>query len=705
MRLRDKFLTSGADRVESVIEEIEYGRTDHLPGVQTVTVVLGVSWSLFQLSLPYFVRLSSDIVKAVHLSFALALALVCFPAFPRLLHKGYWNGAPSWQRHATTAGSYLVAAAAVLAAAHFALDYEGIAARQGMPIPRDYVVGIGLVLLLLEASRRAHGPILGVVAVLFVALSFCGERLPAFMAFNNETAAGMLGNLTMSTEGIYGVPLDVSANTVFLFVLLGAVLEKTGGGKYFVDLAFSLLGGFKGGPAKAAVLASGMTGLVSGSSIANTVTTGTFTIPLMKRGGYPPEKAAAVEVAASTNGQLMPPIMGAAAFLIAEYCNMQYLEVVRAAFVPAVVSYLALIYITHLEAVKLGLEGLPKEERPPFRRTFLGGLHFLVPLAMLITLLVLRYSPQFSAFWSIVVLAATILVRDQVRAWRHGQRELRPVKRALAGLRQTGTVLVDSLVTGARNMVGIGVAVAVAGIIVGVMAGPPGGVVTDVVEKLAGGNLYLILGLTAVMALVLGMGLPTTATYIVLSSLLAIPIARLARSFGIEVEPIAIHLFCFFFGILADDTPPVGLAAYAGAAIAKSDPIKTGIQGFTYDLRTALLPFMFFFNPDLLLLGITSIGGVAAVFAIGSIAMVAFTSAQQNHLVIRTHWVERIALLAVTLLLLWPQLGRKLAGIPKNSTYALGIAGFALLCAIQLARDRRKPVGMLPASTRSEISR
>jgi TRAP transporter 4TM/12TM fusion protein len=472
----------------------------------------------------------------------------------------------------------------------------------------------------------------------------------------------------MSTEGIYGIPLYVSASMVFLFVLLGAMLEKSGGGKYFVDLAFCLLGPFRGGPAKAAVLASGLTGLVSGSSIANTVTTGTFTIPLMKKSGYPPEKAAAVEVAASTNGQLMPPIMGAAAFIIAERCHMPYLAVVRAAFVPAVVSYIALIYITHLEACKLGLEGIPRADLPRFGRVFLGGIHFLIPLFVLLALLIQRFSPEFAAFWAIVTMAALIMVRAQVVALRsrssHG-----------AAFREGLAVIWDSLVAGGRNMMTIGVAVAAAGIVVGVMTLGPGSLVTQVIDKLSGGNLVLMLLMTAVISLLLGMGLPTTANYIVVSTLVVPAILTLGNQAGLVVPLITAHLFCFFFGILADDTPPVGLAAYAASAIAESDPIKTGVQGFYYDLRTAILPFMFFFNEELLLLGVHSPLRMVFVFVCALIAMCSFAAVTQQFFLLKLNLAESGALTVVMILLLRPGI---VADRYPTSTVTLQLAALVL---------------------------
>ncbi len=700
---------SGAAAAQQMAQEAEFGsrRLEGFTG--TLIGLLAAGWSLFQLSLPYFVMLTSDIVRAVHLAFAMALVFLSYPALKKKKLTGVFSFLSRHER--TPLADIVLAVVGAGAAAYYAYDIVGLGQRQGLPLPRDYVLGILLLVLLLEAARRALGPALPAIAALFIGVSFLGPELPDFMAFKRVTPQSLISQLTMTTEGVYGVPLGVSASTVFLFVLFGAMLEKSGGGQYFVQLAFSLMGRFKGGPAKAAVLASGLTGLVSGSSIANTVTTGTFTIPLMKKAGYPPEKAAAIEVAASTNGQLMPPIMGAAAFIIAERCGLPYFEVVRAAFIPAVISYLALIYITHLEAGKLGLKGVPREELPRFWKVFRGGAHFLIPLAFLIYLLIIqRLSPELSAFWAIVALAALVLLRN---LWQ-GRRDGRPLAEALESSRR---FVWESLVAGGRSMMGIGVAVAAAGIIVGIMTLGPGGLVTNVIARIAGDSIFLLLIVTAVVSLVLGMGLPTTANYIVMATLTVPVILNLAGQTGLVVPAIAAHLFCFYFGILADDTPPVGLAAYAAAAIAKSDPIRTGIQGFTYDMRTAILPFMFLFNTDLLLIGVSSWWHIALIFVMGVIAMFAFAALTQNYFLTRNRVHESVLLGLSSLLLLRPEFSAfqqayswcalRLDGfIPfvpgsliwhpgahKFAAYAAGASMFLAAFALQHIRIRRKKSG------------
>jgi TRAP transporter 4TM/12TM fusion protein len=321
---------------------------------------IAVLWALFQLALPRFVVLDSVTVRAIHLAFAVALVFLGYPISKHNRRIKFLHAVDR-----VPVIDFFLAAAAVAAVLYVVVDYEGIASRAGRPIGRDLVFGFFMILLVLEASRRVIGLPLGTIAVLFTLYAFLGPYLPHFIAYRGVSVSKYLSQIALSTEGIFGIPLDVSANTVFLFVMLGALLNRTGAGLYFNDLAISLLGRFKGGPAKASVVSSGLTGLVSGSSIANVVTTGTFTIPLMKKVGYPARIAAATEVAASTNGQLMPPIMGAAAFIIAEYLSLPYMEVIRAAAIPAFVSYFALFYITHLEASKRGMQGLPKEDCPP----------------------------------------------------------------------------------------------------------------------------------------------------------------------------------------------------------------------------------------------------------------------------------------------------------------------------------------------------
>jgi len=644
----------GAQTAQQMVQDIETG-TRHPQGRQAYLIPgIAVCWSLFHLSLPSILILTAIHIRTIHLAFAITLTYLSYPTLKHLSPNNPLSFLGKTDRF--TWADYCLAITAALCALYFSLDFLGISERQGTPIPRDIVIGIFLVLLLLEAARRALGPSLPLVASCFIFYAFFGPYMPEVIAFKGVSLERCLGQLTLSTEGIYGIPLDVSANIVFLFVLFGAMLEKAGGGEYFVKLAFAMLGRFRGGPAKASVVASAMTGMISGSSIANTVTTGTFTIPLMKKVGYPAHKAAAVEVAASTNGQLTPPIMGAAAFIIAEYTNLEYMEVVKAAIIPAIVAYIGLLYITHLEACKLGMKGLPKSRLPQFWVTFKHGIHYLIPLGFLIyELMVLRYSPQLSVFHAILVLVIIMLFQHPIKALLGVPHFDKPAAPGFQGIKRGAFDLLQALISGGQNMIGIGVATAAAGIIVGVVTMGLGGLINDVIELLSGGRILVMLLITAFACLLLGMGLPTTANYIVMASLTAPVIVTVGANNGFVVPLIAAHLFVFYFGILADDTPPVGLAAFAASAIAKSPPILTGFQGFMYDIRTAILPFMFIFNTQILLIGVDHWSTGLLVFGTCTFGMLAFTSATQNYFITKNKIWETALLFVLTFLFMRPQ--------------------------------------------------
>ena len=633
------------------------------------------------MSIASWLILDSTFIRAIHLGFALLIVFLNFPLLKKPLAGLTYFSA----RDRIPILDMLISVIACFSALYIAIDYAGMSARYGAPIPRDIIIGAILVVTLLEASRRVIGPALPAIATVFILYSFLGPYMPDLIAFRGTSMNRFMGQMTMSTEGIYGIPLDVSATIVFLFVLFGAMLDKAGAGHYFIQLALSLLGSFKGGPAKAAVMGSGLTGLVSGSSIANIVTTGTFTIPMMKKVGYPPHKAAAVEVAASTDGQLAPPIMGAAAFIIAEYVNVPYVDVIKAAAVPAFASYAALFFITHIEASKLGLEGLPRSELPPFFKTLIGGAHFLLPPSFpLYELIVVRHSPELSAFNAIWLMALVMLFQNPVKAYLKKE----PIG---AAFKKSIEDIFSALASGARNMVSVALATAAAGIIVGVVALGLGQLITQIIDTLSGGNIFLMLVITALASLIIGMGLPTTATYIVMASLTAPAIVTIGGLQGFIVPLMAAHLFCFYFGILADDTPPVGLAAYAAAAIAKSDPIPTGLQGFMYDIRTAILPFMFIFNSDLILHNIDSWPQGLLIFAMACFGNFAFASATQGWFIVKNKVWEIPLLLGVTLILMRPDLIASVVGLPHGRRYWVYLMGLGLYGFIYLLQRVRAP--------------
>jgi len=583
--------------------------------------------------------------RAVHLAFGLSLAFLIFPV-------------SAYHRRRTIPWyDVLFALLAVVCTLYIFFSYEGLVRRQGillefqlagMDVPIEAILGGIGILLVLEGTRRAIGIPLVIVCTVFLLYSVFGQQMPLVISHKGVSLERLIGYQWLGGEAIFGIPLSVSVSYVFLFVFFGALLDRAGAGRYFLDLAFAMVGRQRGGPAKAAILGSGMTGMISGSSIANVVTTGTFTIPIMRRTGMPAYKAGAIEVAASTNGQLMPPIMGAAAFIIAEFVGISYFDVVKAAFIPAVIAYIGLLYISHLEALKLKLSGLHPSAVPRLGRTFVRGIHFLIPIVILVYLLAVeRWSPASAVFYAILALYGIILIGPFVEQLRSGSHDFG------AALSHGVADCVAGMVTGARNMVGIVVAIAAAGIIVGAVSSTGlSNALAGVMETLAGGNFYILLGLTAVLCVFLGMGLPTTVNYLVVASLLAGVLVELSSAAGLVVPLIAIHLYVFFFGLLADSTPPVCLAAFAASAISGATPLKTGVQAFFYDVRTAILPVVFIFNPTLLLIGVNSIWHGLLVFVMSLLAILAFASLTQNWLFVRNRLWES-ALLAVAIVMLF----------------------------------------------------
>jgi TRAP transporter 4TM/12TM fusion protein len=715
---------------EDLVAEVDSGArnltgrlTNLIPGICLV-------WALYQLyiasALPFILAQATgvdfflfignlSISRKIHLSFSLALALLAFPMFK------------SSPRDRIPTYDWVLIALGLCGTLYMVIMNANIAERAGdfvhANIKYDMTIALlGMTVLAIAVYRSLGLPLVIVAAVLAGYVWIGGGN------WGGASFIKGMWHFWMQEEGVFGKPLAVSTQTIFLFVLFGAILEKAGAGGYFIKIAFALLGHLKGGPAKAAVIASALSGLYSGSSIANVVTTGTFTIPLMKRTGFTPEKAGAVEVASSTNGQLTPPVMGAAAFLIAEFTGVEYTQLLKHALVPALVSYIALVYIVHLEACKLDLKGLKK---PPSSRTFahkmigfLGGfitisimflivyftlgkvkaafpglsvyvvmgillliylilayiaskyddlemddpeapitelpaagptavtgLYYILPIILLLWCILPtpeRLSAHLSAFYACLAMIVVSFTQHALKSFFRGEGGyLGELKRGLSNV-------VEGMIAGARSMISIGIATAAAGVIVGsISLTGAHAMVGELVEFLSGGNLLLMLVLVAIMSLILGMGLPTTANYLVVSSLMAPVIVALGAKSGLIVPLVAVHLFVFYFGILADDTPPVGLAAYAAAAISKGDPIQTGIQGFAYDIRTALLPFLFLFNTELLLIDVGPFKAVF-VFVVATIAMMLFAAATQSWFLTRSKIWESIALLLVAFTLFRP---------------------------------------------------
>ena len=651
---------------------------------------IAFSWSAYQLYMVIDPG-NSSYVRFVHLAFGIALAFS--------MHAMSKN---SKLKSTITWYDFIIMGIGIIAILYQWFAYRDLAMRAGAWTQLDVIMGILTVLVVLEASRRVMGLPLMLVAIIFLAYDYFGPYLPDAIAHKGASINKMVGQMVLTTEGIFGVPLGVSASFVFLFVLFGALLDKAGAGEYFIKVAYTLLGRYDGGPAKAAVAASGMFGMISGSSIANTVTVGTFTIPLMKRLGFSAHKAAAVETAASVNGQLMPPIMGAAAFIMAEFLGLSYTDIVFAAFIPAFTCYAALFYIVHLEAKKHGLKGEDPSVLGRVWPIFIRGIHYLIPIFFLIyTLIVLKQSAQSAAFSAIMFLMIIMVTQKPLKALFNKEKITFPL--VVEGF----TDIANGMVAGGKNMVSIAVATAVAGIIVGsVTLTGIGLILAEVIDNLSGGYIMSVLLLTMFVSLVLGMGLPTTANYIVMASLTAPIIMDLSASNGYLIPMIAAHMFVFYFGILADDTPPVGMAAYAAAAIAKSDPIVTGIQAFIYDMRTALLPFMFFFNNELLLIQsvdandpndaslwvwITNPFEIALIFGGSVLGMFAFTSVTQGFILMKTNIIERLALIAVIPLLMLPKLIAVKLGFPSHYfSYIIGLGIYGVIYFGQRMRIKKQ---------------
>ena len=639
---------SFSEKVKDKINE-DLSPTKNLTGIHLkIVAAIAIIWSLFQLwyasPFPFifnFGMFKGLPARAIHLGFALTLAFLIYP-----FAKG----------KKISVFDILISFVGAFSCFYIYFFYDQLVDRGGVllsisignnfNLPIELIIGSLGILILLEATRRAIGLPLVIIAICFLLFSYFGRYAPEIISHGGLSLNRLVGFQWLDQEAIFGIPIGVSVDFIFLFVLFGALLETAGGGKYFLDLAFAMVGKMRGGPAKAAILGSGMTGLISGSSIANTVTTGTFTIPIMKKTGFSKEKAGAIEVSSSVNGQIMPPVMGAAAFVMASFIGVTYFEVVKHAFLPAIISYIALFYISHLEALKLNLKGMEDADVPNLKKTFLSGLHFLIPIFVLIYMLVyLRFTASYSIFYATVSLILVNLVylliknsfsKDALKIW---------FNQTIVGFEK-----------GALNMVGVGIAIATAGIIVGAVGST--GLSTNliiVIESIAKDNVTILLFLTIILCLLLGMGLPTTANYVVVASLMATVLVDVGNASGFIFPLIAVHLFVFYFGLMADVTPPVGLASYAAAAISGGDPLKTGLQAFWYSLRTGILPIVFLFNHELLLIGIENIWHALVVIITSLAGILVFTSATQGWFINKLKWYEIIVFLIISISLLSPE--------------------------------------------------
>ncbi|MFW2589950.1 TRAP transporter permease [Sagittula sp. SSi028] len=708
------------EELQELVAASDSGARSPTGAVGTFVAAVALLWSIFQVLLaspvaPYV--LPGDLInnsRQIHLAFAIFLAAMAYPLFK------------SSPREYIPVYDWVLGIAGAFLALYGYFFYGKIVGNGGLADTTDAYFALAGLILLFIASYRVLGPVMVILAVVFLFYVFFGssEVVPDQIRWAGASLRKAMSHMWITSEGVFGIALGVSTKFVFLFVLFGALLDKAGAGNYFIKMAFGALGHLKGGPAKAAVVGSAATGLISGSSIANVVTTGTFTIPLMKRVGFSAEKAGSVEVASSVNGQIMPPVMGAAAFLMVEYVGISYVEVITHAFLPAIISYIALVYIVHLEAVKnnmptignkvvnmlntvagmfgffagfallcyatqypvgwivslfpegsgwilaallgviyVGLIYLAAQtpdlepddpsaevvELPDVAAIYKSGLYYLLPIVVLVYFLMIeRKSPGLSAFWATFLLFFILLTQKTLKAFFRGE------DNAIARLKDGLIDLVEGMIDGARNMIGIGLATATAGIIVGTVSLTGiGQVMADFVEFLSGGNLILMLIFVAILSLILGMGLPTTANYIVVSSLMVAVVVELGAQSGLIVPLIAVHLFVFYFGIMADVTPPVGLASFAAAAVSGGDAIRTGFTAFFYSLRTVALPFVFIFNTDLLLIDVTWTQGVI-VFITATVGILIFTAATMGWFLTRNRIWETLAMLVIAFALFRP---------------------------------------------------
>jgi len=604
-----------------------------------VIAALAITFSVFQLYTAIFGVLDAMIQRSIHLSFGLCLIYLLYPTSKK------------WSRSSLHPLDAVLSVLGVLAPMYIVANYQSLVGRAGQTTAFDLVAGIIGILLVLEAARRVVGLPMIIVALVFITYAFVGPYIPGKLAHRGARLDTLVQHLYFTTEGIFGIPLGVSSTFIFLFILFGAYLERTGLGQLFIDLANSVAGWAAGGPAKVAVLSSALMGTVSGSSVANVVGTGSFTIPMMKKLGYKPEFAGAVEATASTGGQLMPPIMGAAAFLMAEFTNIPYSRIIAAAAIPALLYYFGVWSGVHYEAKKLGLRGLKREDLPKLKTILLERGHLIIPLIAIVYLLITGFTPMKAALWAIILSILSSMIRKSTR--------IKPIE------------IIKGLEAGARGALGVIAATACAGIIIGVVTLTGLGLkLGSVLVDIANGNLVITLFFTMITSILLGMGVPTTANYVITSTIAAPAIVMiLAQKAGLDPNQVApayillpAHMFAFYFGIIADVTPPVALAAFAGAGIAKANPMKTGINATKLAIAAFLVPYIFVLNPQMLLFNVTPVGLIWMLVTslIGITAVSAGVSAWFRTTMT---WPERILAFIGGLLMIDPGLVTDAVGI------------------------------------------
>lgn len=618
-------------------------------------IIISAIFCLFQLYSILSGRITAQVLRATHLAFVMLLAYLLFPMkkdMPKDKLPFYdimlaIVGAAAW--------SYIV------------FNFESLVRRAGIYTTLDIFVGIVGILILFEACRRIVGLPILIISLIFIIYALFGAYAPGFLNHRGYSYQRLVSHLFYNTEGIMGTPIGASATFIFLFIFFGALLDKTGIGQFFIDICNAIAGGFDGGPAKVAVLTSAMFGTVSGSSVSNTVGTGSFTIPMMKSLGYRSEFAGAVEASASTGGQIMPPIMGAASFLMADSLGIPYMEVAKAAIIPAILYFTGIFIMVHLEAKKTGLKGLSKESLPKFGELLLKRGYLIIPLLTIIIFFILGKTAIYAGLMGIISAVFVAIINDII--------DILQKRKISFGFND----IVDVICNAARNIISVAIACAMAGIVIGVITLTGLGLKVGAgLVSISGGISILLLILTMISSIILGMGVPTTANYLITSTIAAGAIISLG------FKPLAAHMFVFYFGIIADVTPPVALAAMAGAAIAKSDPFKTGLEASKLAIGAFIIPYIFIFNPAMLMLD-TNLVEVIQIIITSIIGMFGVAACLEGYVFRKCLWIERILFVTAGLLLI----------DPGSITDIIGLATIIILVLIQIFTRKKNKTAIV----------
>ena len=667
--------TTNEDEMKNLMKELdrEQAYREHKCWRQYITVLVSIAFCIFQLYATLSGRIPAQLVRASHLAFVQFLAFLLFPA-SKSMPK---NTLPLYDVVLAFIGSGCWC--------YYISNFEEIVRRAGAYTPLDIAVGIVGIIILFESCRRIVGLPIMIIAGSFILYAFIGKYLPGFLNHRGYKLTRVVSHLYYTTEGIMGTPIGACSTFIFLFILFGACLEKTGIGQFFIDICNSIAGGASGGPAKVAVLSSALLGTVSGSSVSNTVGSGSFTIPMMKKLGYRGEFAGAVEASASTGGQLMPPIMGAAAFLMAESVGLPYITVVKAAIIPALLYFAGIFITVHLEAHKLGLKGLPKDEIPRFLPLFLSRGYMIIPLAVIIFFLCVGKTATYSALMGIlsIILISVVVSSADVAFGKKPRFSLDD--------------LIQVLCAAARGVISVAIACGMAGIIIGVVTLTGLGLKLGAgLVALAHGQLFVTLILTMISSIILGMGAPTTANYLITSTITATAIVHCVYGNGTPTpeQLLPAHMFAFYFGIIADVTPPVALAAIAGAAIAKAKPMKTAVNATKLAIGAFIVPYMFIYNPAMLMIGANALS-IIGITLTAIIGMFAISVGLEGYAFAHTGFLNNLAVSAKVkkAFSAVERLCFVAAGLccidPRPATDIFGVVFLLALLALQIYRRRR----------------